>query len=99
MKTEVYSWRVSTEVKSALEAEAKRENISLAALLDRMARQWIKDRRAERLDDDAEQVRLHAAAAKFAGALSLGAGPYNNEAVRKRIQRRLAQKYGRKLSR
>jgi hypothetical protein len=99
MKTEVYSWRVSTEVKSALEAEAKRENISLAALLDKMARLWIKDRGAERLDDGAEQARLHAAAAKFAGALSLGAGPYTNEVVRKRIQQRLAHKYGGKLPR
>ena len=70
MKTTVYSWRVSEDVKSALEDEARRENISLAALLDRMARRWIKEREAERVDDEAEQARLHAAAAKFLGAIS-----------------------------
>jgi hypothetical protein len=99
MKAKVYSWRVSEEVKSALEDEARRENISLAALLDKMARRWIKEREAERLDDAAEQARLHAAAAKFAGVLRLGGGPYTNEVVRKRIQERLAPKYGRKLPR
>jgi hypothetical protein len=57
------------------------------------------DRKKKRLDDAAEQARLHAAAAKFVGALSLGAGPYTNEAVRKRIRQRLAQKHGRKLPR
>lgn len=99
MKTEVYSWRVSPDVKSALEAEARREKISLGALLDKMARRWIKDCEAERPDDDAEQARLHAAAAKFAGALRLGGGPYTNEVVRKRIQERLAKKHGRQLPR
>jgi hypothetical protein len=99
MKTEVYSWRVSTDVKSALEAEARRENISLAALLDKMARRWIKERAAERLDDATEQAKLHKIAAKFAGALRMGGGPYTNEVVRKRIQERLTKKYGRKLPR
>ena len=99
MKSEVYSWRVSADVKSALEAEAKRENISLAKLLDKMARRWIKEREAERLDDEAEQARLHAIAAKFAGAISMGGGPYSNEVVRKRIRENLTKKYVRKLPR
>ena len=32
-KTEVYSWRVSPETKAALEEEARREGLTLAALL------------------------------------------------------------------
>jgi hypothetical protein len=99
MKTEVYSWRVSADLKEALEGEARRENISLAALLDRMARKWVKDHETERLEDEAEQRRLHAEASKFAGAIQLGGGPYTNEVVRKRVRENLTQKYGRKLPR
>jgi hypothetical protein len=98
MKTEVYSWRVSADLKEALEGEARRENISLAALLDRMARKWVKDHEAERLEDEAEQRRLHAEAAKYMGAIS-GGGPYTAEFVRKKIQENLTRKYGRKLPR
>jgi hypothetical protein len=34
MKTEVYSWRVSRELKSGLEREARRRKLSLSAVLD-----------------------------------------------------------------
>jgi len=98
MKTEVYSWRVSADVKSALEAEARREKISLAKLLDKMARGWLKERESERLDDEAEQARLHAIAAKFAGAIR-GDNPHRAASVRQLVRERLAQKYGRKLPR
>jgi len=94
MKTAVYSWRVSEDVKSALEDEARRENISVAALLDRIARRWIKEREAERVDDEAEQARLHAAAAKFLGAIS-GGDPHRAESVRERVRERLNRKYAR----
>ena len=41
MKTEVYSWRVSTELKTGLEREARRRKISLAAALDIAAHEWL----------------------------------------------------------
>jgi hypothetical protein len=96
MKTEVYSWRVSADLKEALEDEASRENTSLAKLLDKMARQWIKDHETERLEDEAEQRRLHAITAKFAGALDMGGGPYTNQVVHKIVVENLAKKYGRR---
>jgi hypothetical protein len=99
MKTEVYSWRLSADLKEALEAEARRQDISVSALLDKIAREWVKKHQKERLDDEAEQRRLHAEVAKFAGALSIGRGPYTNERVRKIIGEHLARKYGRKLPR
>jgi hypothetical protein len=99
MKTEVYSWRLSADLKEALEAEARRRSVSVSALLDKIARQWIKEHEAERLKDETEQARIRAKVLKFAGALSIGGGPYTNEVVRKVITERLTQKYGRKLPR
>jgi hypothetical protein len=51
------------------------------------------------LQDKAEQARIRAEALKYAGALSIGGGPYTNERVRKIIGERLEKKYGRKLLR
>ena len=74
-KSEVYSWRLSRETKAILEDQARRRQTSLASgLPDLIVQEWR--RRQEKPDDDsAEQVRLHAAAAKslawIAGSRSL----------------------------
>jgi hypothetical protein len=69
MKTEVYSWRVSAEHKAELESEARREEISLATLLDQITADWLSERRNLRNGDEAEQADLRrraiAAAGKF----------------------------------
>ena len=71
-KTEVYSWRVDPQIKMALEAEARLQGTTLAEVLDRIAKQWLETRKQQNGDDEAEQARLHAAAAKYAGAISGG---------------------------
>ena len=58
MKNEVYSWRVSSDLKIGLEREARRRKISLSAVLDLAARDWLSRSRAE-MESDAEQLRLH----------------------------------------
>ena len=99
MKTEVYSWRLSAELKADLEAEARRLSMSVSALLEKITRQCIKEHEAERLKDEAEQRRRHAAGLKFAGAISMDGGPYTNDVVHKIITERLVKKHGRKLPR
>jgi hypothetical protein len=94
MKTEVYSWRVSPEVKAALEREARREKTSLAALLDRVARQWLEERKSRSVDDAAEQARLHAAVEKCIGTIK-GGDPHRAESASRLIRESLARKYGR----
>ena len=84
MKTEVYSWRVSADLKSGLEHEAHRRSISLASLLDLAARDWLKKGGAE-LEDDAEQVRLHQAVSECLGAFAGGDPKRNTERVRPMI--------------
>jgi len=98
MKTETFTWRVSREVKSALEKEARHEKVTVAALLDQVTRQWLMDRRAKSAGDLAGQSKLHAEAAKSIGKIA-GENPFRSESVRVLIRERLARKHDRRLSR
>jgi hypothetical protein len=91
-KTEVYSWRISPATKAAIENEARREKTTVAALLDRITKEWIESRRGE--TDDAEQERLHARIDKTIGAIS-GNNPKRSERVREGVRHRLKRRYGR----
>jgi hypothetical protein len=91
MKTEVYSWRVSTELKTVLEREARRRKISLAKALDLAAEEWLKKGGAE--DDAVEQRRLHAAAAKTFGTIE--GHPGDAENAREIVRQRIRQRHGR----
>lgn len=93
MKTEVYSWRVSTELKTVLEREARRRKISLAAALDIAAHEWLGKSGSED-DDTAEQKRLHAAAAKALGAIH-GGDPYRAENAGKIVKEIIRKRHGR----
>jgi hypothetical protein len=92
MKTEVYSWRVSTELKTVLEREARRRKISLAKALDLAAEEWLKKGGAAK-DDESEQKRLHEAASKFFGVLTEGV-PNRSVNVRQIVRERLRRRYG-----
>jgi len=89
-KDEVYSWRLSAELKAALEREARREGVSIAALLERMAVEWLGTGRQQAGGD--EQARLHAAAARTFGTLA-GGDPSRSREARSRIRRRLAARH------
>ena len=93
MKTEVYSWRVSSELKQKLEREARLRKASVASILDAAAREWLKKSRAS-LTDDEEQKRLHAAIEPFIGSISRNI-PYSPEILRETIRRRVNKRYGR----
>jgi hypothetical protein len=92
MKTEVYSWRVSAELKAGLEHEARRRRVSLSAVLDQAAREWLARGSSE--DEEAEQERLHATAARCLGAID-GGHPGRSQEVRVTVRQRLRRKYGR----
>ncbi|HME32298.1 MAG TPA: hypothetical protein VKG65_06060 [Terriglobales bacterium] len=93
-KTEVYSWRVDPQTKMALESEARSQGMTLAGVLDRLAKQWLEMQKQQNGDDEAEQARLHAAAAKCFGTLSMG-DPRGSEKVRETVRKRLQERYGR----
>ena len=93
MKTEVYSWRVSSDVKTSLEREARRRKISMSAVLDAAARAWLQ-KSATSNHGDEEQRRLQKAASKWLGALASGNGQ-RSEGASQAVRDRLRRRYGR----
>jgi len=93
MKSEVYSWRVSTDLKTGLERAAHRRKISVAAVLDLAARDWLNKGGAD-IEGDDEQLRLHKAASKCFGALASG-NAHRSENARQAVRQRLRRHYDR----
>ena len=98
MKTHVYSWRLSGELKNELERAARLRRASLSAVLEQAARSWLAQNSAELAEDDETQRKLRAAAERCFGTIT-GHGPYHAERVREVVRRRLQEKYGRKRAR
>jgi hypothetical protein len=94
MKSEVYSWRLSPDLKEDLEEAARRERISVSRLLERIAREWLKTRASAAEDDEAEQERIRARAMRFVGSIQ-GGDPDRAANARERVREVLARKYGR----
>jgi hypothetical protein len=92
-KTEVYSWRMTVTTRAAIEDEARRGKTTVAAVLDRITREWIECRRSP-ANDDAEQERLHASVRKTLGVIS-GRNPKRSERARMDVRERLRRRYGR----
>jgi len=90
MKAEVYSWRVSTELKSDLERAARRRKISMSAVLDLATREWLT-RSATEAEGDEEQQRLRQAAEECVGAFASGES-YRSENGRHIVRQRLQLK-------
>ena len=90
MNTEVYSWRVSRDLKQTLEREARRRQTSLSAVLNLAAQDWLK-KSGQNTADDEEQRRLQDAASKCLGAFSSG-DPSRAERTRQIIRKRLRQR-------
>jgi hypothetical protein len=83
MKTEVYSWRVSAELKTGLQREARRRRVSMAKLLETAAVRLL-DHSDEDQDEKKERARLMEAARKCFGTIE--AEPDLAETSGKRIK-------------
>jgi len=93
MKTEVYSWRLSPDLKTGLEREARRLNISLSAVLELASMDWLKKIAAAN-DSNDEQQGLHEAASKCLGTIESG-DPLRSEKARLTVRERLARRHAR----
>lgn len=93
MDTEVYSWRVSRELKSDLERQARIRKTSLSAILNLAARDWLKQSAAA-VGEDEEQRSLHLAAMKCVGAIA-GGNPRRAETAREAVRERLKRRHAR----
>ena len=88
-KTEVYTWRLSPVTKAALEEAARKQNRSIADLLEEIVSANLSQSGQE---SDAERQRaLHAHAAEFAGSLA-GANSRRAESARELVRSRLKKR-------
>lgn len=93
-KSAVYSWRVSPNVKAALEERARRERRSLGALLDQIAVEWLGSQHNDDTLDDPEQRRLRAKAARCFGSFASGDRNRGGR-VRQHVRERLRARHDR----
>jgi hypothetical protein len=93
MRTHVYSWRLSSELKSDLERQARLRKVPVSTILDMAVREWLKNS-AREVSGDEEQRRLHAEAEKYIGVLK-GLDRNRSETVRETIRKKLRRRYGR----
>lgn len=90
MGTEVYSWRLSSELRQILEREARARGLSIAAVLNQAVSEWVS-RRANDIGDDDEQHRLHEAALHCLGTIEghhVRRAESGRQTIRKRLRRR-----------
>jgi predicted transcriptional regulator len=90
MKTEVYSWRLSDELKSDLEREARLRKVPVSAVLETAVRDWLKKGDPDASEDEAQE-RLHTAAANCFGVLTSG-NARRSETARETLRTRLRQR-------
>lgn len=93
-KTEVYSWRVDPELKSALEDAARAEGTSLSRLLDRIAADWLR-RELDPRDEDAALSRARQQALGYVGSIH-GKDPGRARAASQRVRAILKRKHARR---
>ena len=93
MKTEVYSWRLSPDLKSEIEREARARQVPVSKLLESAVRDFIQ-KDVDPVVHAEEQARLHGAADKFVGVLK-GDDPRRSQRVRELVRERLGKRYGR----
>jgi hypothetical protein len=93
MKSDVYSWRIDPQRRSALEKVARARGTTVAGLLDRLTDQCIASE-SPNGSEEAEQRRLHAEVEKYAGMFR-GGDPKGSQEVRKRVRERLRQRRAR----
>ena len=93
-KSEVYSWRLSIELKMRLEAAARDEKTSIGTILDRVVREWLAKRPPNEEDDAEQQRRLRERVMKAVGTISVDlGGSATNERVREVMGEYLMKKY------
>jgi len=91
MATEVYSWRVSSELKARLEQEARARKTSVASVLDTAAREWLEKSSPDESDEEV-QVRLNKELEKYIGMFS-GDDPNRSQNVSAIVREKLQKKH------
>ena len=89
-KSEVYSWRLELALKADLETAARSEKVPLSVVLERLTRDWLRQRKEH---DESEQKRLRAALMACAGSYKGDGTSATNAEVRRVMGQQLMKKY------
>jgi hypothetical protein len=89
-KSEVYSWRLEPALKAELEAAARSEKVPLSVVLERLTRDWLRQRKEQ---DEEEQERLRAKVLAVAGSFKGPGISATNAEVRRVMGQQLMKKY------
>src|SRR5258705_9514925 len=92
-KSEVYSWRLSPHLNADLETAARAEKTNVAAVLERLVRDWLTTRRLSDEEDAEQQRRMRERVIAAAGKFSADIGSATNERVRQVMGEILMKKY------
>ena len=90
-KSEVYSWRVTPELKQALEEKAQLRGVSLGAMLEEISMEFLSRPAATAADDEAEQQRIWERVKPYIGSIR-GGDPDRASQVRERVRERLPRR-------
>jgi hypothetical protein len=89
-KSEVYRWRLTPALKAELEAAARAEKVPLSVVLERLTRDWLRQRKEH---DESEQKRLRAALMACAGSFKGPGISATNAEVRRVMGQQLMKNY------
>ena len=93
MKSEVYSYRLTSDRKARLARAARRRKLKIAHVLDMAVDEWLA-KQADEIAGDEEQKKLHAIAERLIG-VSRGKDPNRSRNTGKLIRESLGRQYGR----
>jgi hypothetical protein len=95
-KSEVYSWRLTPELKAELEAAARAEKTSVSQIIEGVVRDWLATR--ERHYDKDEQARIDRKLEACFGVFEGDGTSATNERIREIVGERIRAKHARRSS-
>ena len=90
-KSEVYSWRLNSDLKTDLDLHTRLQGKTLAEVLNMLAKGWLEEQKLQNSENESEQARLHAIAARFVGSIS-GGDPHASQTVREVVRQRIRER-------
>jgi len=91
-KSEVYSWRLTPDLKARLENAARVQEVSVSRLLEEIVEEWLEEHRPGAGDEERQRRRQREAAQAFGNIQ--GGDPDRSRRARDRVRSRLRERRG-----
>jgi len=93
VKTEIYSWRLTRDLRTRIERAARDRKVEVAQVLDMAVLDWLATNE-RKITGNEEQKRLHAVAERLIGVVR-GKDRNRSVSVSKQMRESLGRQYGR----